>query len=280
MREIIFLIVLAFAWITFASIHDLRKREVANWLSFSLIIFGLSYRLFYSLFTNNFNFLLQGLIGLGIFFVIGNLFYYSRMFAGGDTKLMIALGVILPFSESILANLKIFFVFILLFLIFGGAYGLIISFFLSVKNFKNFKKEFSQRLSKNKIGVSLAMIFGLIVMVFAFSQTLLFVLGIIVFVFPYFYLYAKSVDEACMVRKTDTKNLTEGDWLYEDVKIKGKLIKAKWDGLSKQEIELIRKNKKVILIRQGIPFVPVFWISFLILVLMNYFFDYLRNSFW
>jgi len=46
-----------------------------------------------------FGFFYQGLIGLGIFFVLGNALYYGRMFAGGDAKLMIALGAVLPFLK-------------------------------------------------------------------------------------------------------------------------------------------------------------------------------------
>ena len=101
MFEIIFLIALAIVWMSFGSIQDLKQREISNWLNFSLIIFALAFRFFYSLFNSeNFLFFYQGLIGLGIFFVIGNLFYYSRLFAGGDAKLMISLGTILGFSNS------------------------------------------------------------------------------------------------------------------------------------------------------------------------------------
>ncbi len=32
-----FLIVIAFIWILFAVVQDLRKREVANWVNFSLL---------------------------------------------------------------------------------------------------------------------------------------------------------------------------------------------------------------------------------------------------
>ena len=45
-----------------------------------------------------------------------------------------------------------------------------------------------------------------------------------------------------------------------------KTIKAKWDGLSDADIKLLKKKKKFVLIRQGIPFVPVFLITFLILI--------------
>ena len=68
-----------------------------------------------------------------------------------------------------------------------------------------------------------------------------------------------------MIKNVKTPELVEGDWLYKNVKIGKKLIKAKWDGLSSADIKLLKK-KKFVLIRQGIPFVPVFLIAFLILI--------------
>ena len=74
-----------------------------------------------------------------------------------------------------------------------------------------------------------------------------------------------------MIKKVDTKELTEGDWLYKNIRIGRKLIEAKWSGLSKEEIDLLRKKKKNILIRQGIPFSPVFLISYIILIYLAIF---------
>ena len=267
MGEIIFLLVLALIWIIFATVQDLRSCEVANWLNFSLIIFALGFRFFYCLFSQgNFRFFYQGLIGLGIFFVIGNFLYYVRMFAGGDAKLMIGLGAVLPFSENFFSNARIFSLFFLIFLFTGAVYSLTISFILSLKNFKEFKKEFCRRTKKNKKLIYLVMFLGLVFMGFGFVENLLFYFGVLVFIFPYFFIYAKSIDEVCMIKKIKTKILGEGDWLYRDVKIGKQTIKAKWDGLSKEDIKLIRKKYREIKIRQGIPFVPVFLISFLILV--------------
>ena len=46
----VFLIVLCLIWIAFAVIQDLRKREIANWLNFSLLFFMIAFRFFsYSL---------------------------------------------------------------------------------------------------------------------------------------------------------------------------------------------------------------------------------------
>jgi len=272
------LIVLALVWIAFATFQDLRTREIANWLNFSLIIFALGFRFFYSLFSESFGFFYQGLIGLGIFFILGNLLYYGKFFAGGDAKLMIALGAILPFSESFSVNLKIFACFFLIFLCVGAVYGIIGSIYFSLRNFKKFKREFSIQLRKNKKLVMVFLFLGLILMIVGFLESMFFILGILIFILPYFYIYAKAVDESCMVRKVKTSQLTEGDWLYKSVKVGKKIIKATWDGLKQKEIKQLRKKYKMILIRYGIPFSAVFLISFLILI---YFWKTgLWNSLW
>ena len=279
MYEIIFLWILALIWIVFATVQDLKTREIANWLNFSLIIFALGFRFFYSLFSlDSFGFFYQGLIGLLIFFFIGNLLYYGRMFAGGDAKLMIALGAVLPFSVVFSENLKIFVSFLLIFLFIAAFYSLIFSLTLALKNFKKFRIEFNSQVNKNRKTIYSILLLGLILMALGIFENLFFSLGILVFILPYFYLYAKAVDETSMIKKINTSKLTEGDWLYKNLKVRKKLIKAKWEGLKKEDIKLIKKKYKTILIRQGIPFTPVFLISFLILI---YFWKSgLWNSLW
>ncbi len=267
MFEVIFLLVLGFIWILGATIQDIRKKEVANWLNFSLIIFALGFRFFYSLFSNTgFNFFYQGLIGLGIFFVLGNIFYYSRVFAGGDAKLMIALGTILPVSSSFFTNLGYFVIFLLIFFFIGAVYGIIWSLILLFKNTKAFSKKFKQLFRKNKNIIFVVMFLGLFFMILGFYQGLFFFLGLLVFISPYFFIYAKAIDEAAMIRKINTKDLREGDWLYSRIKIGRKYIEPNWEGLSMKQIHDIRKKYRSIRIRQGVVFVPVFLISFIIFV--------------
>lgn len=269
MNEVVFLICLAFVWIIFASVQDLRKREVANWISFSLIIFSLGFRFFYSLFSNEgFGFFYQGLIGLGIFFVLGNLFYYGKLFAGGDAKLMIAMGAVLSLSASFFTNVNYYVLFIFLFLFVGGFYGLFWSFVVAIKNKDSFVNEFSKQFMVHKKFVYPVMFVGLLFMVCGFFQILIFYLGILLFVLPCLYLHTKAVDECCMVKKLKATELTEGDWLYKDVKVGKKIIKANWEGLSKKDIELLKKKNKFVVVRYGIPFVPVFLISYLILLFL------------
>lgn len=263
----LFLILLGLIWIIFAVVQDLNKREIANWLNFSLVIFALAFRLFFSLFGNQgFDFFYQGVIGFGIFFIIGNLLYYGKVFAGGDAKLMIALGAIVPFSEVFIININSILTFFLFFLVAGAFYGVVLSVILGFKNKKEFVREFSEQFNKKKNYFYVSLAFSIVLLVFAFFESFLLYLAILMFISPYVYFSAKAIDEACMIKKIDTRKLAEGDWLYRDMRIGGRLIKAKWSGLSREEITFLRKKKKEILIRQGIPFSPVFLISYIGLV--------------
>ena len=271
MIEVIVLFVLALIWIIFAVVQDLKSREIADWLNYSLIIFALGFRFFYSLFTSEWNFFLLGVGGFVIFFALDNLFYYGRIFAGGDAKLLMAFGAVLPLQISILDNLKNFGMFILLFLIVGALYGLIYSLVLGIKNWGKFKKEFVLQFKKNKFLVYGILILAIVVICLAFIEEMFLFLGLLLFIFPYLFLYAKSVDEVCMVRRVAVSKLTEGDWLYEDIKIGNKVIKATWDGLNKKDLSLLKKRKKFVIVRYGIQYAPVFLISFMLFIFGVYF---------
>lgn len=269
----VFLIVLGIVWVSFAMFEDLKKREIANWLNISLIVFALGFRFFYSLFIGSengegFMFLFQGLIGLGAFFVLGNLFYYGRLFAGGDANLMIALGAVLPFSLNVFENISLGLSFLLLFLFWGAIYGITWSIYLGIKNKSKFKREFSKRVSENKKLLYLSVFLGILFLGLSFFEISFIALGIFVFILPYFYLLAKSIDEVSMVREIKPEKLTVGDWLYKDVKVKGKIVKSSWNGLTKKEISTLKKSKKKVLVRYGIPYAPVFFLSFLTLAIL------------
>ncbi len=279
MYEVIFLWVMALIFIIFAVVQDLKTREICNWISFALIIFAIGFRFFYSLFQEDFTFFYNGLIGLGIFLVLGNVLYYSKVFAGGDAKLMIALGAILPYSPHLISNLQIFLNFILIFLSVGFVYILVISTFLCIKHMNSFKKDFVKHFKKNKIMMFILLFFSIVLLVSGFFQIIFAFLGVLVFLVSYIYLYSKAVDESCMIKKISTDRLREGDWLYSDVKVGKHIIKANWDGLSKKEIKEIAGKYKEIRIRQGVPFSPVFLIGFIIFAILSFLSVNLWNSF-
>lgn len=281
MIEVALLLALALAWLVFAAVSDWKTTEIPNWLNFSLIILALGIRFFHSLFSEDFNFFFQGLIGFGVFFAIGNLMYYGRIFAGGDKKLLIALGPVLPLSTSILTNLEIFISFIFLFLFSGSIYGIIASVYFALKNTRTFRREFRIIFRKNIVFVFGTMIFGILMMLSGWIiDTLLLYFGILIFILPLLYVFAKSVDESSMRKKIPPKFLMQGDWLYEDIRFGKRLIKSTWNGLTEMEIRLLQKRNKPVVIKQGIAFGPVFLISFLLLIYFYLINTGLWNSLW
>lgn len=66
--------------------------------------------------------------------------------------------------------------------------------------------------------------------------------------------------------------LTIGDWLVKSVKAGKKIIKPNWEGLSEEELRIIRKNVKgKVLVKYGLPFTPSFLIGFLAMLILFYF---------
>jgi Flp pilus assembly protein protease CpaA len=270
----LFLIVLALVWLIFASISDIRKLEVPDWLSFSLIIFAVAYRAVYSIIISDWMFLVYGLFGLGVFIILGYLFYYSRLFAGGDAKLLFGIGAILAVSSTIWNNLIIFGVFIFLVLLAGSVYGLVWSIVVSIINRESFSKEWKKQYKDYRIlliGCITVAVILFVALLFLQQPVLLFI-PLFVIAYPLLFIYAKSVEESGMIRLVSASQLTEGDWLYSAVKIKGKIIQPNWEGLSTKELKLFKNYKGKIKVKYGIPFVPAFLLAFVALLF------YLRYS--
>ncbi len=268
--ENLFLIFVALIWIVGAVVQDLRKREVDNIWNFSLVFVALAYRLSASVFTGNYWFFINGLIGFAVFLILGNLFYYSRLFAGGDAKLLIALGTILPLSYDWMINLKIFGIFILAFMLGGSVYSIVYSLFLIAGNFKSFNLEFRKNFRKNLkwflVSLVISMFVAFAALIAGYSELIL--ISLVFLLFPILLVFSKAIEEGCLVREVDVKKVTIGDWLYKPINAGGKTIHPNWEGITEKQLKLIRKNNKKITIKYGIPFTPAFLIGFIgILVL-------------
>lgn len=260
-----FLFGIALVWIVFAVVQDLKKREISNWLNFSLIGFALAYRAFYASAFGEWKFFAFGLIGFGMFFALANAFYYSRIFGGGDAKLLMGLGAILPFEsfwDFAFAGLG----FVLLLFLTGAGYSIVYSAFIAGKNWVRFKKRLALKIENNKYLFLASFAFS--ALFFALMKDYPFAAysgGIFILILPLAYFYLNAVDE-CMVNLTHPSKLSEGDWLERDIRIGGKVVRKSVHGLSVEDIALLRKFGKRALIKEGIPFAPVFLISFLIMV--------------
>lgn len=247
-----------------ASLQDLKRREVDNWLNLLLIFSSFAFIFYKAVFEKDASLIFHAGLAFVVMFIFMNLFYHGRIFAGGDAKLLFAMTIFFigVTFYSTLINIGIF----ALFLMFSGSvYGLIYSVALYVKDFKKVNEEMKSGLSRWNIWF---LIFGFILLLFGFFNSLFFIFGTLVFLFPLLYIFAKGLEGVSMIRDISGKELREGDWLVDDVKVGRKIIHADWDGLSLEDIELL-KGKKSVKIKDGLPFVPAFLIAFLAYVFLR-----------
>lgn len=261
MEEYYFLFAIGALWSIFAVVQDFKTREISNWLNFSLVAIGLAYRAFYSAFSSDWGIFLYGILGFCIFYGMAYLFYYARVFAGGDAKLLMGFGAILPygnFNELLLVGG----IFIFSLLLAGALWSLIYSAWIVRNNYSRFKKEFKK------------LIFGvryLILGIFLGSVGLALISGFYLFLvlvlMPLVFVYVKAL-EKCMINLISYKDLREGDWLENDVRVGKRVIKKSVHGLSLEEIRILQRARKSVLIRDGVPFA----IAFLLALVMVFFY--------
>ncbi len=267
MQEYYFLFALAIIYAIFATFQDLRSREVANWLNFSLIAFALAYRAFYSSYSNNPWFFLYGLLAFGVMYLLAYGFYYTKVFAGGDAKLLMGLGIILPYQSPI--HLLTFpLLFVLTLFVSGAIWSLFYSIIIVTKNKKKFLNEFRRRyiswrpvIILSLIALILSILAGLFYHPFGYFVSILSLI-------PLLFVYTKSLEQSMIIVLPPSK-LTEGDWLEKEIKLPGgKTIRKTVHGLSYKDIQLLKKYHRSALIKEGIPFVPAFLITVLLTVLV------------
>ncbi|UCD21108.1 MAG: prepilin peptidase [archaeon] len=267
----IILTVIAIVWLIAASVTDIKKREVADWISYSLIAIALATKIMVSVLSSDFSYLYYSLIGLGIFFGLAMALYYSRIFGGGDAKLLMALGAcfaVKPVFAKVMSfgfiyNEPFLLTLIINMLFIGAIYGIVFSIINGLRNKKGFSRTYKENSKKNyKI-----FYFALAIILFVFALITktynLIILAVIFAVLPYIFTAVKS-SEQLMIKLKSGKDLSEGDWLAKPIKIKNKNLKITADGLSKEDIKLITKSKKKVYIKDGIPFVPAILVALII----------------
>ncbi len=266
----IFLII-ALAVLIIGSCSDLRTREVPDWINFALIFIGVGIHSILAITTSSWQPLLSSGVGLGIGIGVAFAMYYMGQWGGGDAKMMMGLGAIIGFDLSNLFLIG----FIINAFILGAAYGLIYGVVLALRKRKEFAKKFRELYYKTpkylRIAVLwlllLMIVLGLVVMFLFPSILLISVIGLLIVLLAvyYLYLFAKAVEKCCMLKYVKPSELTEGDWIVDEIKIKGKYVCGPKDlGIEKKQIQQLKKhNIKKVLIKDGIPFVPSFLISFI-----------------
>ena len=84
-----------------ASIYDVRKGFVPDWLNNLLVAFGLVSNLILTFLTSNVKFILASIISMIITYAVSYLLWQLHLWGGGDVKLFTSIATVIPFGASI-----------------------------------------------------------------------------------------------------------------------------------------------------------------------------------
>ncbi|MBI2664356.1 prepilin peptidase [Candidatus Woesearchaeota archaeon] len=280
MQQLIHLVVLAA--LAVGSYTDFKTREVPDWLNYGLIVFGVGVNLLLSIVFWTWSYIAYSIIGLALFIGIACALYYSGQWGGGDSKMLIGLGAVFGLPISFAWPYVSMNAFLIAFwfnlLMAGVVYAMLWSIYLLIKNYRKFLKEAGKEMvRKRKMRrLSLAAAIAALIAAIAISdfqlKLLLTAAGLLTILTIYYTIYSKAIEKAGMHKLVTPAELTEGDWVVEDVKAGNKLIASPKDlGVTKKQIKILkqlyakRKIRKV-LIKVGLPFVPSFFAAMLLTI--------------
>ncbi len=270
------LLVLAFIAVGIAVKTDLKTREVPDWISYGLVASAAVIRLMYAVLTTTWSYVYYAVIGFLAMYLLGMLMFKTRQWGGGDAKLIMGLGIVFatgPFfvKESYLPFL---FVFVVNTLLLGALYGIIYSVVLAYKNRKKFVLALRKRMRAKNVQkikwlawiATMVLVLTTIMTEDVFAKLSIMTAAMLILLYPYLWIFMKSIEDACLYRKISAAQLTEGDWVDQDIIINKKMLyKKKNTGIEKEDIKkLIKAKVKNILVKDGIPFTPTFLLSMLI----------------
>jgi len=246
----------------YASYTDFKAKLVPDNLVYGMIGLGILIRLVQA-FLSGFESVYFTLTTFLIYSVIGFVFYRFRGWADGDFGMFVAISLFLPSNQT--APWPAYFSYISNLAFIGVAYAFIYTIYLGFqpKIFRYWSKGMTQPAWF--ISFVLGILLGFATNILGLTYVPGFVFGFI----TYPLIMVSTSLNKFMKRWVLPKELETGDWVLEDVRVGRKVVISKDNpGLSREQIIELEKlydkgRVKKVLIKDGIPFIPVFFLSYL-----------------
>jgi len=261
--------------VVLAVLYDMKTREVPDILNYLLVVFASGWALFSSLLSWSYEPLLSAFLGGAAAFVFGSVMYYTGQWGGGDTKLLLGLGILLGISIGNVLDGSLLLLLINI-LVWGSVWGILATGYTAFRNRKKFVEAYTHFSRKMRVERFFCFVGFLVVLMLALFliDPFRILLAVVAFLIPllfYLTLFSRALEKSCMVKKYAVSRLTEGDWLVEDVK-KGNrvLVRKNLEGISSEEILVLKKSSVGhVLVKEGIPFTPSFLMAYLFMLLVG-----------
>lgn len=285
----LFFVSILFIGLITATYTDIKRREVPDWINYFLIALGLGGHLIISITQQSIYPILLSLCVAFIFFIVANILFYSGSWGGGDAKFLVAVGALLPtYPETLLKVLTPAlaswpFILTLFFniILFGAIIGIIFTFYSIAKNYKKVKKNLNKLMKKPIVKISrIILIISVLPLIFGIIKQVphirfLTILWLTIIFFFYIVLLSKASENISMLKKVKPSDLTEGDWIAEDVKVNNKIVyKKRRIGIEKKYIKLLKNLESEgklnsVKIKEGLPFLPSFLLGIIFTLIVG-----------
>ncbi|MFH1066145.1 MAG: A24 family peptidase [Nanoarchaeota archaeon] len=258
----IILVIVALLVLLIATYTDFKTGEIPDWLSYSFIISALGIRLLHSILYNDRLYMLYGIIGFAAMAVFSMLIYYTRQWGGGDAKIAMGLGAAfatsplvytsdVPYLLSLVSNIFIA----------GGIYGMLWGVYVFARNFKKTLRVAKEEVIARKWAYIIIIALPGMTMIISLFMTginavMAFYFSLLILAYLLLFVFIKASEKSGMYARVLVSKLIEGDWVAEDIRIKGKPVYSKKSlGITKEQIALLRKAKiKTVIVKTGIKF--------------------------
>ena len=253
------IVILAVILTTIAGLWDLKTTEVPDHLLYAMIAIGVIYWVANWLLIGDLNSLVISLTVGTILLAIGLIMYKKGQWGGADAWILAAIGYMIP-----LYNGEIFIIpYLLNFVIVSIVYSVIYAVILGLMHKEVFGHVKDDLVSKWKITVGIPVVLLVFVLVTVVERPFLTSLVLNMFVLMtllvLFWRYAVVLEKHVFKKKIPTSKLKVGDVLE----------KGNWIGLTERQIKNLRKQKRYVVIKDGMRFVPVFAIALVITLLFG-----------
>ncbi|MFP4118622.1 MAG: prepilin peptidase [Candidatus Woesearchaeota archaeon] len=271
------------AGLFYASYTDLKTREVPDILNYSLMALGVILAGTASILQETFLPVLHSILGLLGGYLLGALMFYTGQWGGGDAKMLMAVGAFhgISISQLLAGEFPLFFTTFVSFMLAGALYGLIYALVLMLRRFKTVMAEVSKFHSQGQAAMARNIVLGvgvvgLVVALLIQAQIISIFIGLVttfLVVGYYLLILGRVVEKTCMIQTVPLNKVTVGDWIVEDIHIRGKRVCGPKDlGISEKQLGELKKHKvKAVKVKYGIPFIPGFLLGYaLILIFGNW----------
>ncbi|MFH0836694.1 MAG: hypothetical protein V1870_01050 [Candidatus Aenigmatarchaeota archaeon] len=250
-------IIVAFIGALTAGILDLRSSEFPDDIPYFMIALGLFIWFIYALTTGDAQPLILSIVLGALFSVIGYISYRLGAWGDGDAAILAAIVFVIP---SVLFLMDFIMNMLIVSIVYIVLYSLVIGIGKETVR-KNFKKD----VRCNKYFLLGYLVFLVIILIVGYliSPALLlylFLLWLLGLLMIFFIVYGKNIEKSLFRKRIPIDLLREGDVLASSKQLRG---------LTKYEVEELKKHHKFVDIKEGVRVTIVFAIAIAITALFG-----------